>query len=401
VLLCAGLGLALGVSFLIAAVTMGVVVANLAAHHTRPFHEIEGIEWPFLVVFFVLAGASLELEALEAVSLLAAGYIVLRTLGKILGSWIGGILAGLPALERRWLGFGMLPQAGVALGLALLVEERFPEIGVDVLPIVVVSTVFFELVGPVLTRMAVQQVPADHRGGASSSALGGSPSGPTQRRVSRGAAAGYLSPVAAGDLQEYRGKRDLDRTPEPAGGGGSASRFVIHEHDASTHHWDLRLEAGDVLKCWAVPKGPSTDPRERRLAVATEDHPVDYLDFEGTIPEDEYGAGRTIVWDTGTYENRSRDDDGAEIPLEDAVESGHVSVWLDGEKLRGGWALTRFRGADNWLLVKKDDEGADARRNPTSTQPGSVQSGRTVSDLPEPDEPAEPAGDQGEGGDGE
>lgn len=163
VLLCAGLGLALGVSFLIAAVTMGVMVANLAAHHTRPFHEIEGIEWPFLVVFFVLAGASLEVDALEAVSLLAVGYIVLRTLGKILGSWIGGVLAGLPTLERRWLGFGMLPQAGVALGLALLVEERFPEVGEEVLPIVVVSTVVFELVGPVLTRMAAQRVPENHQ----------------------------------------------------------------------------------------------------------------------------------------------------------------------------------------------------------------------------------------------
>lgn len=163
VLLCAGLGLALGVSFLIAAVTMGVMVANLAAHHTRPFHEIEGIEWPFLVVFFVLAGASLEVDALEAVSLLAVGYIALRTLGKILGSWIGGVLAGLPTLERRWLGFGMLPQAGVALGLALLVEERFPEVGEEVLPIVVVSTVVFELVGPVLTRMAAQRVPENHQ----------------------------------------------------------------------------------------------------------------------------------------------------------------------------------------------------------------------------------------------
>jgi DNA ligase D-like protein (predicted 3'-phosphoesterase) len=161
-------------------------------------------------------------------------------------------------------------------------------------------------------------------------------------------------------------------------------RFVVQEHDASTHHYDLRLEASGVLKSWAVPKGPSTDPSDKRLAVATEDHPLAYVDFEGTIPPGEYGEGRVIVWDTGTYENVSRDDDGELAPIDVAHGRGHIAVVLHGQKLSGGYALTRFRGDDQWLLVKMDDAGADARRRPTSTQPESVQTNRTVDDLPEP-----------------
>lgn len=145
-------------------------------------------------------------------------------------------------------------------------------------------------------------------------------------------------------------------------------------------HWDLRLEVGAVLKSWAVPKGPSTDPREKRLATATEDHPVDYLDFEGVIPEGEYGAGSVIVWDRGTYRNLT-EDDGGTIAMAEALLAGHLHVWLDGEKLVGGYALTRFRGDRQWLLVKVRDDGADARRRPTSTQPESVLTGRTVDEV--------------------
>ena len=107
----------------------------------------------------------------------------------------------------------------------------------------------------------------------------------------------------------YRRKRDFKRTPEPPGGrrrSGETPMFVIQEHDASTHHFDVRLELDGVLKSWAVPKGPSTDPREKRLAIATEDHPLHYADFEGMIPAGEYGAGTVIVWDRGRYDNITR-----------------------------------------------------------------------------------------------
>lgn len=153
-------------------------------------------------------------------------------------------------------------------------------------------------------------------------------------------------------------------------------RFVIHKHAASSLHYDLRLEAGGVLKSWAVPKGPSVDPHQKRLAVQVEDHPLDYADFEGRI-ESGYGDGEVIVWDTGNY--RSLTDGDTEKSLDD----GHLSVWLEGTKLRGGWTLQRTHGGakPQWLLIKRRDEGADARRNPVSSQPESVLSGRTVEDI--------------------
>lgn len=194
-------------------------------------------------------------------------------------------------------------------------------------------------------------------------------------------------------LSDYQSKRDFESTREPSGDESDpgGSRFVIQKHDASSLHYDFRLEIGGVLKSWAVPKGPSTDPSEKRLAIPTEDHPADYIDFEGVIPEDEYGGGTVLVWDTGVYENETTDDDGEEIPPEDAVDRGHISVVLNGEKVSGGYALTRTGSGDDsrWLLVKKDDEGADARRNPTSTEPESVLSGRTLEAIAD-----EAAGDE-------
>jgi DNA ligase D-like protein (predicted 3'-phosphoesterase) len=189
-----------------------------------------------------------------------------------------------------------------------------------------------------------------------------------------------------GSLKAYRDKRDLDGTPEPAGGRrrgrGRRPRFVVHQHDATSLHYDFRLEAAGVLKSWAVPKGPSTNPKDKRLAMPTEDHPLDYADYEGLIPEGHYGAGPVIVWDTGTYRSLTEQDDKA-VPVERAVEDGHVAVWLEGRKLRGGYALTRIgkgkRG--RWLLVKMADEQADARRKPVKSQPESVVSGRTIQQL--------------------
>jgi DNA ligase D-like protein (predicted 3'-phosphoesterase) len=159
-----------------------------------------------------------------------------------------------------------------------------------------------------------------------------------------------------------RVERKADRAP----------RFVIQQHAATAMHYDLRLEAGGVLKSWAVPKGPSTDPREKRLAVQVEDHSLGHGDFEGRI-----GSGRVIIWDAGTYRSLT------EGPVEDAIDAGHLSFWLEGEKLRGGWTLQRTSGGakPQWLLVKRRDEGADARRNPVSTQRESVRSGRTIEEL--------------------
>lgn len=192
--------------------------------------------------------------------------------------------------------------------------------------------------------------------------------------------------VARKSLHEYSRKRDLDKTPEPSGSepakGGTSLRFVVQKHQASSLHYDFRLEAGGVLKSWAIPKGPSTDPREKRLAMPTEDHPVDYSDFEGVIPEREYGGGTVIVWDAGTYSNLT-ERDGREVRVEDAVDRGHVKVWLEGEKFAGGYALTRTGGGGDsrWILVKLRDEKADARRNPVRSQPRSSKSGRSLEDV--------------------
>ena len=154
--------------------------------------------------------------------------------------------------------------------------------------------------------------------------------------------------------------------------------FVIQKHAASSLHYDFRLEIDGVLASWAVPKGPSTDPRVKRLAVQVEDHPLGYGDFEGVIGEGRYGAGAVIVWDTGSYESLAEDESMAE-----SLESGHVSVWLHGQKLRGGYTLQRTGGGSKpqWLLIKRRDEESDARRNPVSTEPRSVLSGRTVEEV--------------------
>lgn len=194
--------------------------------------------------------------------------------------------------------------------------------------------------------------------------------------------------MASDPLAEYRSKRSFDRTDEPSGEDVRRSDqdplFVVQHHVASSEHWDVRLEVDGVLASWAVPKGPSTDPRDKRLAKQVEDHPLDYADFEGHISEGEYGGGDVVVWDLGPYRNDTVDDDGEPVVMRDAIDGGHVRVWLDGHKLRGGWALTQTRmGGDptNWLLVKIDDDEADARRRPTRTEPESVLSGRTVDDV--------------------
>lgn len=197
-------------------------------------------------------------------------------------------------------------------------------------------------------------------------------------------------------LKDYRAKRDFRKTPEPAGAGvaGAGNRFVVHKHHATADHYDLRLEHGGVLKSWAVPKGPSLDPADKRLAVETEDHPLDYIDFEGVIPESEYGGGPMIVWDTGVW-----------APMDDpekSLKAGAFKFRLAGEKLNGGWMLTRLKpkpgeaeGKRNWLLFKEKDLAADPGVDILEARPESVKSGLRIEQLaaaaPKPKPPARPA----------
>ncbi|MBV2362525.1 DNA polymerase ligase N-terminal domain-containing protein [Streptomonospora nanhaiensis] len=194
-------------------------------------------------------------------------------------------------------------------------------------------------------------------------------------------------------LAEYRRKRDFDRTREPEGAprrkrrGRGEPVFVVQHHVARREHYDFRLEVDGVLKSWAVPRGPSTDPRAKRLAVPTEDHPLDYAEFEGTIPAGEYGGGTVLVWDTGTYTNTTSKK-GRELTMAEGLEHGHVSFRLHGEKLSGGYALNRFRGDDGeeaWLLVKEKDAAADPRTDPVSTRPESVRTGRVLAEVADDD----------------
>ena len=191
-------------------------------------------------------------------------------------------------------------------------------------------------------------------------------------------------------LSEYTKKRDFRKTGEPSGkAAGDQNRplFVIQKHDASTLHYDFRLSIGGVLKSWAVPKGPSTAAGEKRLAIRTEDHPLDYADFEGVIPQDQYGGGVVMVWDRGTFS--PLEDDGDKDAMARQLKDGKLTFYLKGEKLQGGYSLVRMNTEDNnenWLLIKMDDDKADARRNPVSTEPDSVLTGRSLKDIASDDE---------------
>lgn len=197
-------------------------------------------------------------------------------------------------------------------------------------------------------------------------------------------------------LKEYRKKRDFRRTSEPRGREESAPAarglYVIQKHAASRLHYDLRLEMNGVLKSWAVPKGPSLDPAEKRLAVQVEDHPLEYGGFEGTIPKGQYGGGTVMLWDRGTWE--AEGDPAREFP------QGKLSFRLHGEKLRGSWALARMRERDgqpgnNWLLIKHQDGEAvpEERYRVVEAKPLSVASHRTLAEIAAgtPAQPATPA----------
>ena len=191
--------------------------------------------------------------------------------------------------------------------------------------------------------------------------------------------------MSAKNLTEYRRKRDFSRTKEPAGGKASSRRlprFVVQKHDSRSLHYDFRLEVDGVLKSWAVPKGPSSDPRVKRLAMPTEDHPLEYAGFEGVIPKPEYGAGTVMVWDYGTYRNlRGRPD--RPFSMGRSYREGKIEVELEGKKLKGAYVLVRTafgpKGA-GWLLKKMKDEYVSVEE-PVQLRPNSAKTGRKMEQI--------------------
>lgn len=193
-------------------------------------------------------------------------------------------------------------------------------------------------------------------------------------------------------LATYRSKRRFDATPEPSGkqARSRGHAYLIQKHDATRLHYDFRLELDGVLKSWAVTRGPSLDPADKRLAVRTEDHPLDYGSFEGTIPEGHYGAGTVMLWDQGSWE-----------PLEDphkGLEEGKLKFALHGERLKGAWALVRMKPRkgekrENWLLIKDRDEAAERKgdtssRTPPQASPADAAWQRSPATRPTPGKPA-------------
>lgn len=182
-------------------------------------------------------------------------------------------------------------------------------------------------------------------------------------------------------LATYKAKRDFGKTPEPKAKRERAkgNSFVIQKHAARRTHFDFRLEHDGVLKSWAVTKGPSLDPSQKRLAVMTEDHPLEYGGFEGVIPKGEYGAGPVMIWDRGTWEPLGDPDEG--------LAKGDLKFRLHGKRLKGDWVLVRMkprkedRGRQNWLLIKKRDDYAGDGSEPTQDFDTSVKSGRSMDEI--------------------
>lgn len=187
-------------------------------------------------------------------------------------------------------------------------------------------------------------------------------------------------------LTEYKRKRNFSKTAEPSGEVRSRSRrglrFVIQKHAASRLHYDFRIELDGVMKSWAVPKGPSYDPKVRRLAMQVEDHPIEYNTFEGTIPEGEYGGGTVMLWDRGTFEPEAG---GGQDAVREGYERGDLKIVMHGKRMFGGWVLVRMRrddtGRAQWLLIKHRDEFANADVDVTAVATTSVTTGRTMEQI--------------------
>lgn len=188
-------------------------------------------------------------------------------------------------------------------------------------------------------------------------------------------------------LKVYRQKRNFKKTAEPVGGKETKLDyiFVIQKHAATRLHYDLRLQSQGVLKSWAIPKGLSSDPKERRLAVRTEDHPFDYKDFEGIIPQGQYGAGEVIIWDKGYYINITRDSKGRAVSMKDAIKKGKIEVYFEGTKIKGGYAFIRLKpGKDekeNWLVIKLKDKFVGSLPDDLQQLGQSVVTGKSIEDL--------------------
>lgn len=186
--------------------------------------------------------------------------------------------------------------------------------------------------------------------------------------------------MATKKLSPYQKKRDFSKTPEPRDSRvhhEQKPHFVVQKHASRSTHYDFRLEDEGVLKSWAIPKGPSTDPHDKQLALETEDHPLDYAHFEGIIPPGNYGAGSVIIWDQGTFTNLK------DIPFSRALKNGEATFTLHGKKLKGNYALirTNYQGRKSWLLIKMKDDYARAGYSITHEQPKSVVSGKTIEEL--------------------
>ncbi|MEO6734087.1 MAG: DNA polymerase ligase N-terminal domain-containing protein [Ferruginibacter sp.] len=187
-------------------------------------------------------------------------------------------------------------------------------------------------------------------------------------------------------LEKYVSKRDFTKTSEPKAGKATDKNklmFVIQKHDATRLHYDFRLEMDGVLKSWAVPKGPSTDPQTKRLAMMVEDHPMDYRMFEGTIPKGEYGGGTVMVWDEGTYEpiEPIKSKKAQEKYLLEQLRAGSVKIILHGKKLQGEFALVKTNGMGEkaWLLIKHKDDHASPKD--ITKQDKSILSGKTMANI--------------------
>jgi bifunctional non-homologous end joining protein LigD len=212
----------------------------------------------------------------------------------------------------------------------------------------------------------------------------------TQKKSStrtRSAKPAKVAKAPESKLTEYRRKRDFSQTAEPEGGGTRSAHkpaFVIQKHAARNLHYDLRLEHDGVMKSWAVPKGPSLDPSVKRLAMEVEDHPIEYNKFEGTIPRGEYGGGTVMLWDRGTYGYGGSNPD-PEESIRQGLQKGDFKFVLNGERLKGSWALVRMRrdqpGKPQWLLIKHKDEYAVPGSDVAAEHQTSVATGRSMEEI--------------------
>ena len=222
----------------------------------------------------------------------------------------------------------------------------------------------------------------------------------SKRTASAAARKTGARPRATEQLVEYQRKRDFEKTAEPSGKSTKSRsrassrdqlRFVIQKHDASRLHYDLRLEMDGVMKSWAVPKGPSTDPSVKRLAMQVEDHPIDYNTFEGTIPAGEYGGGTVMLWDNGTYEIENAVDDDMNAAAHDEYKRGELKLSFHGKRIKGSYALVRTKGMGGntdkpaWLLIKHRDDTASPGSDSALTEKymKSVTTNRTMDEIAE------------------